>query len=511
VLSVSLAPDGRHLLTTAADGTASVWDIPTGERVDLVGHTAAVVDGAFDADSERVVTAASDGTARVWQASDGRQVSVLAGHEGRLVISAAFDPTGRRVVTAGDDATARIWDTITGEELAVLRGHRDEVDAATFDPTGSRVATGSGDGTAKIWNAAGQTVAILSGHRGPAFPGAFIPPDRVATTGADETARVWDWRTGEQFFEMPGSFYAYLDEDEGHLVTIGDRDIGVWELATGALVRSAPHGASRSWTSAAFDPRTDLVLIGDADGTARIVDVTGTRDPVVLRHNETEVLVNAVGFAPDGSIAVTGGDDGVARAWSLPGGEPLLDYDGHDRVYDVEFSLDGRLLLTRGSQDEVSIVWDVATGRRLHVLQGNTAVAFGPDGRVAVTSDDDGAARIWDVATGEALAVLHPDAGVISEIEFSPDGELILTAENSGTAHVWDAATGAELLELAGHSGPLEGAIFDVTGTLVLTASDDGTARVFSCDVCVPLPELIELATSRLTRELSAEERAEFL
>jgi hypothetical protein len=62
------------------------------------------------------------------------------------------------------------------------------------------------------------------------------------------------------------------------------------------------------------------------------------------------------------------------------------------------------------------IVWDAETGAQLRTLTGHThgvtAVAFGPDGRRALTGSDDGTARLWDIATGDELArLISLDAG----------------------------------------------------------------------------------------------------
>src|SRR5436305_1254683 len=72
---------------------------------------------------------------------------------------------------------------------------------------------------------------------------------------------------------------------------------------------------------------------------------------------------------------------------------------------------------------------------------GVHAVAFSPDGKLALTSGNDNRARLWDAATGKPLAQL-PHQGSVRALAFSPDGRLILTGSLDRTAQLWDAATG---------------------------------------------------------------------
>ena len=112
-----------------------------------------------------MVTASEDKTARLWDVATGQALQVLQGHQ-ESVWHAAFSPDGKLVVTASGDKTARLWDVATGQALQVLQGHQESVCHAAFSPDGKLVVTASGDKTARLWDVAtGQALQVLQGHQ----------------------------------------------------------------------------------------------------------------------------------------------------------------------------------------------------------------------------------------------------------------------------------------------------------------------------------------------------------
>jgi len=84
--------------------------------------------------------------------------------------------------------------TVADGFLAPPLQHDGPVYAATFAATGARVVTASDDNTARIWDArTGEPIGKTLRHDGSVYAATFdTTGDRVVTASADNTARIWD-------------------------------------------------------------------------------------------------------------------------------------------------------------------------------------------------------------------------------------------------------------------------------------------------------------------------------
>lgn len=124
----------------------------------------------------------------------------------------------------------------------------------------------------------------FAGHRGPVFGAWFGDRGRkVATAGADGTARVWDAATGRPLVTVthPALVRAVLSPDGRRLLTgggAGNQPARVWdaETAAGLAVFRGHDAAVRCGDPTAAGVR--LVTAG-ADGTVRLWEEAGGRWP----------------------------------------------------------------------------------------------------------------------------------------------------------------------------------------------------------------------------------------
>jgi len=514
-LSVAFSPDGSRLVTVAYGNLPKIWDPKTGrELMSFPGHTDFVSTAVFGPDGTRILTASDDGTARIWDAKTGEQLLVLAGHQG-FVWSAAYSPDGKTIATAGGNEVF-IWDAATGIKLVTLAGHKNNVFSVVFSPDGTRLATGSLDRKVKIWDAmTGNELFTLSGHDGAIYGLSFSPDGaRLASSSDDGTIRIWDVLPSRELLTLSmhdSSGQVAYSKDGTHLATTDENGtIKVWDAHTGKELITLP-GSGTFIKDIAFNPNGTLLFSAGADSKLRIWDATtGSALKVFTAHSG---VVNGLAITQDGKLLATASDDYKAKIWAISSGsignEPLLTLDHPGSVFSIAFNKDGSKVLT-GVQDGTARIWDATTGKEILILRGHVdsviAVAFNSDSTRVATASGDGMVKIWNASTAELLLDLHGHTNAVTFIAFSPDDKRVATVSRDGTAKLWDAVTGNELLTFDGDGSGLSDVAFSPDGKLLATGGDGGV-RVY----LLQIDDLIALARTRVTRELTNDECQKYL
>lgn len=78
-------------------------------------------------------------------------------------------------------------------------------------------------------------------------------------------------------------------------------------------------------------------------------------------------------------------------------------------MHAVAYSLDGTMVVS-GSEDGTAKVWELMTGECLATLHGHTkgvrAVSFSPDSKQVATGSFDGSARLWSIGSAQCTGTL---------------------------------------------------------------------------------------------------------
>ncbi len=403
-----------------------------------------------------MLTAGAGPTVEIWDSSSGAEIAAL-GHTS-LVTAAGFASDG--VAVTGDvNGVVHTWPLTVDERASVpadAKGRAESVSSVEFDPTGARLLI-----SASVDDK--DQARLISTGDGRPIAGNGIVANAVAYSADGQRIAAANVNTGKVTL--------FDGELATTIATIGRKRApspGDWApYAPGAEPRRSPRRDRL--------PRRHDLALDPAHRQSRAVCRYRCRG-TVFRHGSTSFAraVLAAAFAPDGTWFVTGGADGTANVWS-----------------DLPSDLRG-----------------IGSAPLRHGSSAINDVAVSPAGIIA-TASEDRTVRLWKPDL-TLQTVLLGHSGPVRSVTFSPDGRYVVTGSADATARVWETATGA-LLSVLPAGFPVFAAAFDPAGEKIAVAGDSGDIRIFTCRLCAPPSELLELARERLgDRTLTPEERDRF-
>ncbi|KAL9238183.1 hypothetical protein vseg_012645 [Gypsophila vaccaria] len=371
--------DNAGIATSSRDKTVRFWDVDPANRYRclhpklFVGHTSFVGPLAWippnhEFPQGRLVSGGMDTLLSVWDLKSGERVQLLTGHSMQLTGIALDDAD---IVSSSVDCTLKRWRN--GKAVESWDAHSSAVQAIIKLPSGE-LATGSSDSTLKIWK--GKTcVRTFVGHSDTVRGLAVMSDLGILSASHDGSVRLWDL-TGQVLMEMVGhtSLVYSVDSHISGLVASGSEDCSakiwkdgicvqsiehpgcVWDvkfLENGDLVTACSDGVVRIWTShqdrvaepseqeSYISQLSDYKISRKTVGGLKLEELPGLDALLVPGTSDGQTKV------------VREGDNGVAYSWNMreqtwdkigevvdgPGDgtkRPVLDGREYDYVFDVD-------------------------------------------------------------------------------------------------------------------------------------------------------------------------------
>ncbi len=465
VITARFSPDGRYAATFSVGGLVHVWNISTGELVKTFTHPPELITDqmaypgqnkiglSWSPDGSRIATAWYDSLGRIWDVETGEMLRILAGHTSNM-IGIDWSPNGIYLLTQGMDTSARLWVASTGQMVLNLPTYGFGNTAWSHDGRWMAIPTQQGliawdtavlppvlspsspvqhiiyepmwtpDGKLLVLSGIDGLVIDWSGNltsRQIASNNGFIglSPDStrlIACEGWNKTPpQIIDLNTGEVITAMqnPDPNVLYISSswsNDGKRVASATYPgfwAVIWDPETGEeLARSETVNGLMNRPQ--FSPDDQLLaapsLFAEGNSPVYIID-PNTGETLRQLPSENGWSIVAM-WSPDGTILAVGYQDGVIKLWDTDTWNIIKKFSAHQgAIWDLNWSPDGRRIISGDAANSMIYVWDVETGEIVMswdmqgLLEGGfNDVDWAPDGQFVLihgTGDMPFIKRVW--------------------------------------------------------------------------------------------------------------------
>ncbi len=482
------SPDGRKLAIRITRGPYQMFDVASGKLLWQTRQLSDAVESLFTSDSTAVLVRGRNDEIRELDANTGRLRQSYRRPPGKYV--EIYPLRNGRLVAAGYEKDALcLWDVWANRVLRRIKVDHVRDLRMLLSPAGDAlVASDQERGSVFLWDLAAEKEPLQIQAKNSYFPLRFSPDGKTLAIAHDDAPdmllELRDVRTGRRGAairagapleaDSPESVSDFEFSPDGRLLAfVADQyfslSLRLWDVETRKEVGRWPVAAGPP-TSLSFSASGNLMVLREGEAL-RFWDVATRRE-----------------------LPVPGGHSGEA--------------------YELRFSDDGRKLVS-GGQDGRIIVWETATARVLHTLDGirdrHTTFAVAPAGTNRLAAFDGfglNKVLLWDFDAGAQPRRLNHESdfegGLVnmqhppSYVEFSPDGTTL-------TAGAWlcrpvaryDAATGKQLSPLPTPK-QFDGFAYSPDGKTLAISSFKRTI------------ELRDVATGKTRQTISADDEEKF-
>ena len=539
VTALAWAPGTDEFLTACRDGNVRLINFADGKQIRAYALGAPVLSVTVTANGERVAAAAESGLARIWNRADGKQLAEIKGNpqlarQVALLTDEAAVAKARVGLRDEDQKQAEKDEKERDESLkkaieardAAIKA-RDEADQKLKDadqkaqdaakkleeqPEDAAVKKAKEEADkARTEAAAAQQKAVTaleSAERAVKLSTEGLErakQNAAQAKAAHEAAQTYAKECDERLTkakeaagQSPGACRCVSFGPEGlQVVTGGDGNrLDLWDGTAGAALETL--AVDQPVRFAAFTSNGSLAVVDGNRLTIRDVRPQWklaarlgppADSPLEIAQSPFADRVLALAFSPDGTRLLTGGGEpsrsGELLLWDVATRTLVRPFtDAHsDTVFDVEFSRDGRYIVS-GAADKFVKLFEVETGKLVRSYEGHTnhvlAVSIKADGSSLASGGADNAIKIWNLETGEQRRTINNFQKQVTALDYIGVSDNLVGCGGDKTVRLFTASNGNNFRTFGGMPDFVYDAVATPDQGLVIAGGEDGVIRVWN-------------------------------
>jgi WD40 repeat protein len=325
------------------------------------------------------------------------------------VTTVAMSPSGSEVAAGGIlSPLVSIWDVETGRLIRHIKELKGSTQALAYSPYGRSLAVGRGmitsaDTCMFIFQAGTNTILQR-----------LVPPP-IATSHAPAGVGMVD-------------ALQYSPDSRFLAVTFGGGGIGIYEVATGQLMKPMTV-YTPTFGAVAYSPN-EKYLADDqwkitegrqlwALSEIQLMDTSADGGIVKTFQGHTD-LITALAFDPRGKLLASGSNTGQIKG--------SLDQKTQQMVH-------------KRNDDPIRL-WDIETGMPVKELVGHRgdvkSLVFIDDGRMLVSGSYDKTIKVWDVAGGTVLSTLTGHGDYVASVAVNQNAKYFASGGGGAEIKIWE-------------------------------------------------------------------------
>ena len=437
---ISFSSDGNYFLTSSVtDSFVIIWEVKSGlmkQRLE-VGKEAVA---AFSHSGSHLIVGDYEGNIILCDVQTGRVLINLYKHLGRIK-DIAFSSDDHYCISGADDNTVVLWDLEKNERKAIFGEQTTGVESVDISQDNTHIATCSGAGNVLVYSLDSYLYrVVLSFDAGSPCHVKFINN----TDGI-----IWTYHNLYSFDVIKGKIIPLLQSNnertfhllhaENQLVVDGIKDTKIIDLVTGSIIRlcdESPWGIE----AVALSPKTNQCLTTTGDKIIRLWDIrTGA---CIRSYNSYNDLIDMSAFSESGKYCVFRSSNTSLNVFDVIQSKWLGAYTNFASVYisGIAINNDGNLCGICGT--DAQILWNINNNEITELCkEGSSSIVFGTNKTIGIACQEH-RTIIFDYITHKEIFSIPEADSWHRTISISENNELFYVGRRDGSITIYKTSTG---------------------------------------------------------------------